>query len=140
MAKFPLWVPATRGTSLLSDYIDRDWGWFDYPGNELDMFEEGENLVIHLRAPGFKKDDFEITVESGTVTITGSAEAEELEEDKKRRYFQREIQEKSFTRKINLPFAVKSDEAKAKFEDGILKLTLPKSEEAKPKSIEVSTS
>ncbi len=124
--------------SNFADFINEDWGWFDYPGNELDMYEEDDNLVINLKAPGFKEDEVDITIESGTVTITGKAEKRKEEEDKDRKYFRREIQAKSFTRRVDLPFAVDAKEAEADFEDGVLRLTLPKSEEAKPKSVKIS--
>lgn len=129
-----------RGEMLprFTDFLNEDWGWFDYPGNELDMYEEDDNLIIELKAPGFTEDNLDITVKAGTVTITGSAEEREEEKDKERKYFRREIQTQSFTRRIDLPYKVKTDKAEADFEDGVLKLNLPKSEEEKPKTVSIS--
>lgn len=122
-----------------SDFLGEDWGWYDYPGNEIDMYEEDDNLYMELKAPGFKENEIDIQVESGIVNITGRSKEEKEKKDKDRKYFRKEIKARSFTRRVDLPFPVNSDESEAELSDGILKLKLPKSNQAKPKSIKVKT-
>ena len=104
---------------------------------ELEMYEDDNNVVVKVKAPGFKADDLDISVEGKMLTISGAAKAEEEEEDKKRKYYYKEIRNESFTRSVALPSAVKSEETKAEFKDGMLHLTLPKKEEVKPKKIQI---
>ena len=72
------------------------------------------------------------------LTITGKIEMEKEEEDKKRKYYYKEMRNESFSRSISLPTSVKSEAIKAEMKSGILKVTLPKAEEAKPKKISIS--
>ena len=121
----------------MRDLVDEDWDIADYGENEMDMYEEGDNVIVKVKAPGFKEDQIEITIEGGRVCITGKAEEEEEEKDKKRKYYRKEFRSQSFTRTVDLPVQVKADKAEADFDDGVLTLTLPKSEEAKPKTVKV---
>ncbi len=120
----------------------RSWADFedDMEGvdTEMDMYEEGSNVVVKLKAPGFKKNQLDISIESGKVTITGKAEETTEEENKKRKYYRHEMSVKSFTRTAVLPADVIPERAEAKFEDGILTLTIPKSEESKPRRVQIS--
>jgi HSP20 family protein len=116
---------------------DDDWDIVEFPENEIDMYEEGDNVVIKVKAPGFKEDNIDITIEDGTVVITGKIEEKEEEEDKKKKYYRKEFKSQSFTRRVDLPVRVKADKAEADYDDGILTLTLPKAEEAKPKAVKV---
>jgi HSP20 family protein len=121
----------------MKDVMDEDWDLVEFGENELDMYEEGDNVIVKVKAPGFKEDQIEITIEGGSVCITGKAEAEEEEKDKKRKYYRKEFRSQSFTRRVDLPVQVKADKADADFENGVLTLTLPKAEEAKPKTVKV---
>jgi len=105
---------------------------------EIEMYEDDENVVVKMKAAGFKADDIDISIEGKLVTITGKAQEEIEDEDKKRKYYYREMRNESFTRSISLPTSVKSDSVKAEFKNGILKITMPKIEEAKPKKISIS--
>jgi len=115
-----------------------DWNdMFEYDETELDMYEEEDKVVVKLKAPGFDDKNVNITVEDNTVTITGSAETKEEEEDKAKKYYKKEITQRSFTRTVSLPSKVLVDKANAEFKNGILQLTLPKAEESKPKKVEI---
>ena len=105
---------------------------------EIEMYEDDENVVVKMKAAGFKADDIDISIEGKLVTITGKVQEEIEDEDKKRKYYYREMRNESFTRSISLPTSVKSDSVKAEFKNGILKITMPKIEEAKPKKISIS--
>ncbi|MBD3362844.1 Hsp20 family protein [Candidatus Dojkabacteria bacterium] len=134
MNKLSIWNPR-RFLSQFSEFPGQDWGWLDYPGNELDMYEEDDSLVIELKVPGFKQDEIDIKIASGAAIITGNKKEEK---QKTRNYYRREIQTSSFTRRVDLPFAIEAQNADAELSDGVLKLILPKSEEAKPESIKIS--
>jgi HSP20 family protein len=101
----------------------------------VDMHETDDNVVVKAAIPGLDPDDLEITVTGDTLTIEGETEAEEEIEEEN--YICRERHYGVFSRSLAIPTSIKADEATAAYEKGILTLTLPKAEEAKPKAIEV---
>jgi HSP20 family protein len=105
-------------------------------GLALDMYETDDNLVVEASLPGFKPDEVDISVVGNTLTIKGEHE-ERQEEEKEGKYHFRERRYGSFQRSVSLPADVNSDRAEASFENGVLKLTLPKQEESKPRRIQV---
>ncbi len=118
-----------------------DWDEEDMmSGNDMgmDVYEEGDNVVVKIVAPGFTKEDIDVSVESGKVTVVGKSQNVIEEKEKSRKYYRKEISQRSFTRSCTLPVDVTADKAQATFKDGILTVTLPKSEEAKPKKISVN--
>ena len=121
----------------MRDLVDEDWDFVEYSENEMDMYEEGDNVVIKVKAPGFKENNMDITIEDGSVCITGKIEEETEEKNKKKKYYRKELKSQSFTRRVDLPVRVKADKAEAEFENGILTILLPKAEESKPKSVRV---
>jgi len=78
-------------------------------------------------APGFKKEDFKLKVEDDVLTISAESKSEKKEEGKEKEYTRREYSYSSFTRSFHLPDNVKDDSITASYQDGILKLELPKS-------------
>jgi HSP20 family protein len=133
MRKLSVWNP---WRSFPTNFFDDDWDEFAEEV-QMDVYEEGDNVIIKVKAPGFNKDEVDVSIESGQVTIVGNAKEEVEEEDKGRKYYRKEIRKNSFTRSCALPVKVVPDEAKATFQNGVLRVTLPKSEEAKPKKIKV---
>jgi HSP20 family protein len=102
----------------------------------LDLYETDDNLVVETSLPGINPDDVDISIVGNTLTIKGETK-HEAEKGEKGRYHYRERRYGAFQRSIILPTGVNTDAAEAVFKDGVLKLTLPKVEEAKPKRIEV---
>jgi HSP20 family protein len=103
----------------------------------LDVAETDEEYIVKASLPGINPDDLEVTYDSNVLTIKGEIQKdEELEEG---RYHMRERRYGSFSRSISLPYSVKADGIEASYQSGILKLTLPKSEDAKPKKIKVNS-
>ena len=103
----------------------------------LDVAESDESFVVKASLPGIKPDDLEITFSENVLTIKG-----EIEEDKELEevhYHMRERRYGSFSRSIRLPSGIESEKIEASFDDGVLKLHLPKAEEAKPKKIAISS-
>ena len=105
---------------------------------ELEMYEDDNNVVVKMKAAGFTPEQIEISIEGKMLTITGKAELEKKEEDIQKKYYYREMHNESFTRSISLPTSVKSDAVTAEFVNGILKITMPKVEEVKPKKISIN--
>lgn len=100
----------------------------------LDMYETDNDLVVEASLPGFNPDEVDISVIGNSLTITTETKHAE-ERAEKGKYYYQERRYGSFQRNISLPAQVNSDRAQATFQNGILKLTLPKVEEAKPKHI-----
>jgi len=115
----------TAGSQVLS-------GWTP----ALDVFEDKDNFVVKAELPGMKKEDIEVSLHDGSLSISGERKSESKQEDA-------EVQRPSvffgrFQRTVTLPTAVKAEQIKAAYHAGVLTVTLPKAEEAKPKRIEVS--
>lgn len=106
----------------------------------LNVSEKEKNYEVELAAPGFSKDDFDITIDEGILTI--SADKKEESKEEKDAYLRREFSYNSFTRSISLPDNIDDDqEIKASYKDGVLKLLLKKDENEmnrEPKKIKVS--
>lgn len=114
-----------------------DWPQSTVWNLALDVAETADQYVVKASLPGVKPEDLEITYNANTLTIKGEIKAEEESENK--RYHLRERRYGSFTRSITLPDTVKADAIQASYDAGVLTLTLPKAEEAKPKRITVQT-
>jgi HSP20 family protein len=104
-------------------------------GPSVDVYEEGDNLVVEAQLPGLKPDDINVSVENGVLTISGQTEAEE--ERKERNYLLREKRSGRFTRSLHLPPTYTADPSEATFEHGVLHLVFPKAESAKPRRIQI---
>jgi len=101
----------------------------------LDVCETENEFVIRAALPGVKPDDVQITVHGDTLTIRGESKAEE--EKKGEHWHLRERRSGAFQRSVSLATPVNSDKAQAQYEHGVLTLTLPKSEAAKPRQIKI---
>ena len=122
--------------SLFDDFFNRSPITREgYGGIDVDMFQTDEEVIVKASIPGVKPEDINISVTNDVLTIRGEMKEEkEIEESK---YQIRERRIGSFSRSMALPSQVKSEKAQAEFENGVLTLTLPKSEEVKPKMITV---
>jgi len=101
----------------------------------IDVRETENDYVIHASLPGIKPDDVQITVHGDTLTIRG--ELKDEEEKKGEHWHIHERRSGVFQRSLSLGAPVSSDKAEASFEHGVLTLTLPKAEEAKPRQIRI---
>lgn len=117
---------------LEDDFFNMNWD-----DTELDMFEEGEEVIVQLKAPGFDDKSVEVSIEGNTLTITGNIEQTQEDEDKKRKYYRKEIRTQSFTRSVSLPAKVDPEKVDASFKNGLLTVRMAKAEEAKPRKIQV---
>ncbi|HLG43707.1 MAG TPA: Hsp20/alpha crystallin family protein [Nitrospirales bacterium] len=101
----------------------------------VDIVEEDKEYLIKAELPEVKKEDVKVTVQDEVLTVTGERKFEK--EEKGRKYHRIERAYGSFTRSFTLPEDADSERVAAEFKDGVLKVHLPKSEKAKPKSVEV---
>jgi HSP20 family protein len=116
----------------------RDSGLFSGWSPALDVYDDKDHLVVKVEVPGMKKDEIEISLHDGTLTVSGERKTEH--EVKEGQTFRSERYFGKFQRSLTLPTAVDSTKVKAAYKDGVLTVELPKAEEAKPKQIEVSVS
>ena len=101
----------------------------------LDLYQNNDNVVVRVELPGMRKEDIEISLQDGMLTISGERKSETAEGDKAERT---ERYVGKFRRSISLPTQVDASKVTATYRDGILTVTLPKAEEAKPKQIQVN--
>jgi len=101
----------------------------------LDVFEDKDNVIAKIELPGMKREDIDISLHEGTLSISGERKHEEKSGEgqtyRSERYHGR------FQRTVVLPKSVNADQVKAVYKDGILTVTLPKTEDAKPRQIQV---
>jgi len=104
----------------------------------LDVYENKEDLVVRAELPGMKKEEINISLHENTVTISGERKNEKRyegsETSREERFYGR------FTRSFQLPKTVDASKVKANYKDGVLTVTLPKAEEAKPRQIQIQAS
>lgn len=106
----------------------------------VDLYDTGEELVVHALIPGTAAEDLNVTMEQNALHISGKYGYEVPDEDARQwTWYRREIGSGTFSHTINLPAPVDSDNAEASFEWGVLTLKLPKAEQARTRKIEVST-
>lgn len=129
--------------SLLPAFWDEFFpDWQDFNGKKTTPFltvppvnisEEKDHFSISMAAPGMKKEDFKIDVSGNQLSI--SAEKETSEEKKGEKFTKREYNYSSFFRSFDLPDSVVEDKINAAYTDGVLRLTLPKKEEAQKDAV-----
>ena len=131
--------------TFFDDFLSRrwprllDWDMSNLPESgfpKVDIFDHDADVEVQAALPGVKKEDLDVSVTNQAITIRTSSK-EEKKEEKKGKYFRREIMHGEFQRTLPLPGNVDGEKANASFKDGILKVTIPKTEKSKRKSIEV---
>ena len=120
--------------SLIDDFIKNDWN-LKVPSSSVtvpavNIKELNSQFEIELAAPGMKKDDFEIEVEDGVLSISSTQEEEQVNE--KGKFTRREFSYSSFRRSFSLPDSVDPTNIDATYKEGVLLVLLPKHKEAQP--------
>lgn len=106
----------------------------------LDVYMTKDAIVVLAAAPGLQPDQFQITYNQGTLQLTGTIpNVTDSQDAKDATWYVHELGSGQFQRAVSLPVEVDVDQAQASFEHGIVKIVLPKAEQAKPKSIPIST-
>lgn len=106
-------------------------------GPVVDVVENADSVTVKAELPGIDPKDVDISVSGDTLTIKG--EKKEEKEEKGKSFYRVERTYGSFCRSISLPTGVEADKAKADYKDGVLSVTLPKSEKVKAKKIPIKT-
>lgn len=146
--ELPGWTGLNRLTDL-RDEIDR---LFETPLAELarssqflggwspalDVYEDKDSVIVKAELPGMKKEEIDISLHDGMLSVSGERKAQEEVGDAE--VYRSERFVGRFQRTVSLPTPVAPDKVKAQYRDGILTVTLPKTEEAKPKHIDVQVS
>lgn len=135
MSTYALTRPGKLMPSVFDDFF-KPWNeWFDDDWNKMltvpavNIVEKNSHYNISVAAPGLKKSDFKIDVDGNVLNI--KAEKEDTKEEKEERYTRKEYNYSSFSRSFTLPEEVNKEKIEAAYEDGVLRLMLPKKEEAK---------
>jgi HSP20 family protein len=127
---------------LFQESFVQPWGRWPAFAEEgvlpVDVYETEDSVVVEAACPGIKPEDVDISITGDTLTIKGETKFEEKVE--RENYIRQERRYGSFCRAVTLPGGLENDKAEADFEDGVLTITFPKSEEMKPKSIKVKVS
>lgn len=137
-----------RSISPVFDEMDRMLGriWRDgFSGGDdsknwyppVDIVEHKDAIVVKAEVPGLEKDNFKVAVEDGVLTISGEKKVEHEEKDSENNYHRMERTYGCFNRSFSLPSGVDAKNVRAKYRNGVLEVTLPKSDESKPREIEV---
>jgi HSP20 family protein len=101
----------------------------------VDIYEEGDDVVVKTELPGMTKDDISVTLKDDLITISGEKKrGEKIEQE---HYYRVEVSYGVFSRTFRLPVEVQGEKVKAKFKDGILEIRIPKTEEEKKKGIKI---
>lgn len=101
----------------------------------VDIFENGDKLVLEAELPGMKRGDFELSIENNVITLKGERKFEKKTDEDN--YHRVERSYGAFTRSFTLPQTVSAEGAEAEFSNGILRVTLPRREETKARKIEI---
>ena len=101
----------------------------------VDIFERQDHLVIRVEVPGVQKEDMDVRIENGVLTLHGERKAEKEIKDENAHLMERVYGR--FTRSFSLPTTVDAAKVTATYKDGVLEVTVPKAETAKPKKVEI---
>ncbi|MBN2045821.1 MAG: Hsp20/alpha crystallin family protein [Anaerolineales bacterium] len=143
MSNITKWEPF-RDLSTMRKDMDRLFDEFfampsttrmDWSAPMVDMYQTENDIVVKATLPGLEPEDLDIQITGELLTVRGELKEETVDENAK--YHLREHRYQSFSRSLTLPAAVIADKSKAEMKNGVLTLTLPKAEEAKPKVITV---
>jgi HSP20 family protein len=124
---------AFRGSRGASE---EEWALGGSWAPSVDIYEHDGNLVLKAELPGIDPKDVDVRVENNVLTLQGERKLDS--EVKRESYHRVERSYGAFSRSFTLPTVVDTDKIKAEFKDGLLRLVLPKKEEAKPKQIAIS--
>jgi len=133
LVKRDLMIPSLG--SLFNDFFNDDVMLRDYAGHvpSVNITENDKSYNIEVSAPGFEKNDFNVRIEDSMLTVSGEHKIEKNEENEK--FVRKEFNYGSFSRSFNLIDLIDEEKIDAKYENGILKIKLPKNEKAKAKNM-----
>ena len=134
-----------KWTPFLEPFEDMDKMLSEFPAMRgkagftpaVDMYEDKDNVIVETQLAGIEPENVDISIENDVLCIKGQSEKKSEIDEKN--YYRKEIRRGSFYRSIPLPTRVLGGKAVASADDGVLKISIPKSPESKPKSIKIKT-
>jgi len=137
LVRFSNQYPSLLNTFFNNDVFD--WSLNNYSKTNttvpsVNIKETNEAYEVEVAAPGFEKNDFKLAVDHDLLTISSEKKTENEEKDGEK-YTRKEFSYQSFSRSFTLPTIADSEKINAKYDNGILNVTIPKKEEAKPKPV-----
>lgn len=133
--KVTIWDPFRM---LSEDSVDRFFSPMSFSECEVDVYEEGDNVFVKIKAAGFDPENLDIDIEDNVLTVSGKKE-NELVDEKSKKYYRREITTESFSRSVSLPVKVDETSSEAEVKNGIITIKFAKAKESKSKKIEIKT-
>ncbi len=138
-----IYMSLVKWTPILPDSFEDMNHWFDWPTSKMslnyapaiDIWQDQDNIYAECPLVGINPADVSISIENDVLTIEG--QSEKKSEVDERNYYRKEVRYGSFHRVVSLPAAVNSEQAKAEYENGVLKVSIPKEAKAKPKTVKV---
>ncbi len=141
LARSPFRGFLSRGLfdDLFDQYVkDSDGELSQMMNVSMDVAETEQAFEVQVDLPGLSPDDVDILIDNNTLTIRGQRSEETEQQNEEKQFHRVERYRGSFSRSVVLPNSINEDEAAAEFRDGVLKIVIPKSEEAKPRKIKIS--
>jgi HSP20 family protein len=111
---------------IINKFLEEEFPFSYSPRLATDIYETEKEVIVEVQAPGFKKEDLKVSIHDDYLRIEGKSSEEK--EEKGKNYWRKEIKRGSFAQVIPLPLKVDTKKGKASFENGILKIVLPKLE------------
>lgn len=137
IVKWDPWSLAPRWGFRFPSFWDDQEDWFD-ASEGLSMYEQDDQVVVEAAVPGVAADQVDVSVENGVITIKADYNVEDKEKNGKKVVYRGSHQAKYFYQ-ANLPASVNANQAKAEVDNGVVTVSIPKAEEAKPKKIAVTS-
>ncbi len=131
LPSLPSWFDDILGKGFTNEYLSNFNTGLTLPA--VNVIETNNEFILEMAVPGLKKSDFEINVDNNILSISSEIKSENNET--RENYTRREFGYSSFKRTFDIPETVETENVSAKYDDGILKITLPKRDEAKKKPI-----
>lgn len=126
-------------TSMLSDFWGESSDWTPSTlSPKIDIWEEEDAFKMEADLPGVSEKDVDVTVHDGMLTVKATTESSKTEGEEGKTFYRRERSTTSFERHISLPEGINEEKVDASLKNGVLTVTLPKSEDAKPKMRKIS--
>ena len=135
MTKLVRWSPFIDGFQEFDDLFPALRGEKSGFVPAVDMYQDDKNVIVEAHMAGIDPENVDISIENDVLVIKGQSEKTSEVDDKN--YYKKEIKRGSFYRTIQLPTHVAGDEAEAESDGGVLKITIPKLSELKPKTIKI---
>lgn len=102
----------------------------------IDVYQTDNDVIVETPLPGIDPEKIDISIENDVLTIQGKSEKSTEVEEKN--YYRKEVRAGAFHRSVALPASVKGDDADASYDNGVLKIVIPKKEEVKPKKVKIN--